>query len=158
MAKERNRPYSQFNFRVSWTPATGSQGEALNEEDVKAGFQEVSGLGMEITVAEYRAGNSLTNETMKLTGTVKTPDITLKRGVIGQMDLYQWLNEVRNGAQNQLKNVTIKLMSEDRNNEAMKWTLSNARPIKYTGPALNGKGTDLAIEELVLSAERIEMA
>jgi hypothetical protein len=30
--------------------------------------------------------------------------------------------------------------------------------MKYTGPSLNGKGTDLAIEELVLAAERIEMA
>lgn len=158
MAKERNRPYSQFNFRVSWTPATGNQGEALNEEDVKAGFQEVSGLGMEITVAEYRAGNSKTNESIKITGTVKTPDVTLKRGVIGQTDLYEWLNEVRDGSQNHLKDVTIMLKSEDRKDDAMKWTLYSARPIKYTGPALNGKGTDLAIEELVLSAERIEMA
>ena len=30
--------------------------------------------------------------------------------------------------------------------------------MKYTGPSLNGKGTDLAIEELVLAAERIEVS
>ena len=40
----------------------------------------------------------------------------------------------------------------------MQWKLIGARPMKYTGPSLNGKGTDLAIEELVLAAERIEMA
>ena len=154
---ERDRPYSQFNFRVSWEPATDNEGTTMGEQDVRAGFQEVSGLGMEITVAEYRAGNYPTNEPIKVTGTVKTPDVTLKRGVIGRLDLYGWLDAVRNGAQNQLKNVTIKLMTEDRTETAQEWKLVNARPMKYTGPSLNGKGTDLAIEELVLSAERIEM-
>jgi len=155
--EERDRPYSQFNFRVSWQPASGNEGEALNETDVKAGFQEVSGLGMEINIAEYRAGNAATNEPIKITGTAKTPDVTLKRGVIGSLDLYNWMNEVRDGSQKHLKNVTIKLMSEDRETTAVEWLLKNARPMKYTGPSLNGKGTDLAIEELVLSAERIEM-
>lgn len=154
--KERDRPYSQFNFRVSWDPATDNEGESLGEESVEAGFQEVSGIGMEITVAEYRGGNFSTNEPMKITGMVKTPDITLKRGVIGRVDLWNWLNAVRDGAQNQLKNVTIRLMTEDRTEVAQEWILKNARPMKYTGPSLNGKGTDVAVEELVLAAERIE--
>lgn len=157
MAKFRNRPYSQFNFTVSWKEATGNEPGSLDEDKVQAGFQEVSGLGMEITVAEYRAGNFRTNEPIKITGTVKTPDVTLKRGVIGSLDLYQWMNEVRNGSQNHLKNVTITLKAEDRE-KAQQWILKDARPIKYTGPSLTGKGTDLAIEELVLSAERIELA
>lgn len=150
MATERDRPFSQFNFRVSW--------DTLDENTVQAGFQEVSGLGMEITVAEYRAGNHPDNGTMKITGTVKTPDVTFKRGVIGYLDLYGWLNDVRNGSQTALRNVTIRLMSEDRETVAMEWLLLNARPMKYTGPSLNGKGTDLAIEELVLAAERIDQA
>ena len=158
MAIKRNRPYSQFNFRVSWQPASDNEGDNLAEDTVEAGFQEVSGLGMEITVAEYRAGNYMENSPLKITGMVKTPDITLKRGVIGTLDLYQWLDAIRNGAQNQLKNVQIKLMAEDRETIAQEWKLINARPMKYTGPSLNGKGTDLAIEELVLAAERIEMA
>jgi hypothetical protein len=29
--------------------------------------------------------------------------------------------------------------------------------MKYTGPSLNGKGNDLAVEELVLAAERITL-
>ena len=157
MAQERSRPYSQFNFLVSWQPATDNEGDILSEDSVQAGFQEVSGLGMEITVAEYRAGNFKGNEPIKITGTVKTPDVTFKRGVIGSLDLSKWLNAIRDGAQNQLKNVTIKLLAEDRETIAQQWNLINARPMKYTGPSLNGKGTDLAIEELVLAAERIEM-
>ena len=150
MATERERPYSQFNFRVSW--------DGLDENSVQAGFQEVSGLGMEITVAEYRAGNYNENAPIKITGTVKTPDVTFKRGLIGSLDLYAWLNEVRNGAQDQLKTVTVKLMSEDRADVAQEWVLTNARPMKYTGPTLTGSGTEVAVEELVMAAERIDVA
>jgi phage tail-like protein len=150
MATARDIPYSQFNFRVSW--------DGLNERTVEAGFQEVSGLGLEMTVAEYRAGNYQENSPLKVNTTYKVPDVTLKRGVIGRLDFYEWLDAVREGAADQLKTVTIKLMAEDRNTEALQWKLVGARPMKYTGPSLNGKGTDLAIEEFVLSAERIEMS
>jgi phage tail-like protein len=150
MATPRDYPYSQFNFRVSW--------DGLNETAVNAGFQEVSGLGLEMTVAEYRAGNWSENSSRKVNTTYKVPDVTCKRGVLGALDLYQWLDAVRNGTQGQLKTVTIKLMSEDRTTAVMTWKLLRARPMKYTGPALNGKGTDLAIEELVLASERIELS
>lgn len=151
MATEREGvPYSQFNFQVT----LGDEGP----DRPQAGFQEVSGLGMEITVAEYRAGNSRENAPVKVTGTYKVPDITLKRGVMGYLDLYEWLDEIRNGAQDQLRTVKIDMMSEDRATVAMSWKLLKARPIKYTGPSLNGKGTDVAVEELVLAAERIEVS
>ncbi len=149
MAEFRERPYSQFNFLVDL--GTGDTASP------QAGFQEVSGLGMEITVAEYRAGNFKDNTPMKITGTYKVPDITLKRGVIGSLDLYQWLDQVRAGAQDQLRNITIQLQNEDHSSVVMEWKLTNARPIKYTGPSFSGKGTDVAIEELVLSCERIDL-
>lgn len=147
MAEERDRPYSQFNYLVDLGDG--------DTDSPRAGFQEVSGLGMEITVAEYRNGNEKENSTRKITGTFKVPDVTLKRGVIGAEDLYEWLNEVRNGSQEALRSVKIQLLSEDRSKVAVTWLLNNARPIKYTGPSLNGKGTDVAVEELVLACEGI---
>ncbi|VVB89330.1 T4-like virus tail tube protein gp19 [uncultured archaeon] len=108
-------------------------------------------------MAEYRAGNKKDNAVDKITTRYKVPDVTLKRGVIGSLDMYLWINDVRNGKQDALRPVTITLQSEDRIAEAQKWKLLNARPIKYTGPALSGKGTELAIEELVLACERIEV-
>jgi len=113
---------------------------------------------MEIHMAEYRAGNSKENSPMKVTGSYKINDITLKRGVIGDLTtLYSWIDAVRNGDQTQLQTVTIQLMDEQGNGPVQSWKLTNARPIKYTGPALTGKGTDVAIEELVLAAERIDL-
>ncbi len=134
MAIERDRPYSQFNFLVSW--------EGLDATDVKAGFQEISGLGMEITVAEYRAGNFKDNAPMKITGTYKTPDITLKRGVIGATNLYQWLEEVRNGAQDALKDVTIELLTQDRSETAVKWEAQEraAHEVHRPGAQRQGHG------------------
>ena len=139
----RERPISQFNFQVDF---------GVDPNAPQAGFQEVSGLGLEITVAEYRNGNELVNTPRKITGTYKVPDVTLKRGVIGDDTLYEWLNEVRDGSQDALRTVTITLLAEDRT-PAQTWELLNARPIKYTGPALTGKGTDVAVEELVLASE-----
>jgi len=52
MATDHDTPYRQFNFRVNL--ATGM----TSPNDFNAEFQEVAGLGMEINMAEYRAGNS----------------------------------------------------------------------------------------------------
>ncbi len=151
MAVERERPYGQFNFRVVIE-------NGPDAASTKAAFQEVGGLGMEITIAEYRGGNFKDNAPLKVTGTYKVPDITLKRGVIGELaTLYEWVNEVRLGSQTALRTVTIELQSEDHTQTVQAWKLTNARPMKYTGPSLSGKGTDVAIEELVLASERIDI-
>jgi phage tail-like protein len=150
MAVERDRPYSAFNFLVK----LGDEGDPVS---VRAGFQEVSGLGMEIKIQEYRAGNWKLNSSIKVSGLYSVPDVTLKRGVIGALDIYQWSEQVRTGQPGALRTVVIQLQSEDHSSVVMEWKLTNARPIKYTGPAFNGKGTDVAIEELVLSAEHVEM-
>ena len=65
MARPKNYPYSQFNFLVEWDNIKG--------ETKDAGFQEVSGMGLEINVTEYRAGNQKTNEPIKVTTTAKAP-------------------------------------------------------------------------------------
>ena len=149
MAVLRDRPYTQFNFLVDL--GTGvTEGPA-------AGFQEVSGIGMEVTVAEYRTGNHKENSVMKITGMNKSTDVTMKRGIIGSLDLYQWLNQIRNGDQKALRTVTIQLQNEDRTEIVQTWKLLRARIIKHTSGPFNAKGTDVAMEEIVLAYERLEM-
>ena len=112
---------------------------------------------MEVTVSEYRAGNHKENSVMKITGMNKSTDVTMKRGVIGSLNLYQWLNDIRNGDQGALRTVTISLQSEDHTSVVATWKLMRARIIKHTSGPLNAKGTDVAMEELVLAYERLEM-
>ena len=149
MAILRERPYGQFNFLVDLGNG--------NTQGPQAGFQEVSGIGMETTVIEYRNGNSKENNVMKLTGLTKVSDVTLKRGIIGSVDLYAWLDQIRNGDQNAMRTVTIQLQSEDHNDVVQTWKLLRARISKHTSGPLNAKGTDVAMEELVLAFERLEI-
>jgi phage tail-like protein len=149
MAVLRDRAYIQFNFLVDLGTGT--------TEGPEAGFQEVSGIGMEVTVAEYRNGNSRENSVMKITGLNKATDVTLKRGVIGSLSLYKWLDQIRNGDQGALRTVTLQLQNEDHTQVVQTWKLLRARIIKHTSGPFNAKGTDVAMEELVLAYERLEM-
>jgi phage tail-like protein len=85
--------------------------------------------------------------------------VTLKRGLVGATDFFAWIKDVRDGVQsNVFATVIIELMAEDHSGPVLTWKLANARPIKYTGPTLNAKGgTDVAMEELVLACERIDI-
>src|SRR5215213_7317748 len=149
MAVLRERPYVQFNFLVDL--GTGST------DGPEAGFQECSGIGMEVTVSEYRNGNEKENSVRKITGMNKSTDVTMKRGVIGSLNLYNWLHQIRNGDQSALRTVTVQLQNEDHTAVVQTWKLLRARIIKHTSGPMNAKGTDVAMEELVVAYERLEM-
>ena len=149
MAVLRDRPYGQFNFLVDL--GTGQT------DGPEAGFQECSEISMSVDVIEYRNGNDKENGPRKITGLNRAADVTLKRGVIGSLNLYVWLDQVRNGDQNALRTVTISLQNEDHTAVVMTWKLLRARPIKHISGPLNAKGTDVAMEELVLAYERLQL-
>jgi phage tail-like protein len=149
MAVQRDRPYVQFNFLVDL-------GNGVTEGP-QAGFQEVSNIGMEVTVAEYRTGNMRENSVQKITGMNKATDVTMKRGVIGVLDLYTWLDQIRNGDQQAYRTVTVQLQNEDHTQVVQTWKLLRARIIKHVSGPMNAKGTDVAMEELTLAYERLQM-
>jgi phage tail-like protein len=151
MATQRDDPYGSFNFLVDF--ASGDTGSVL------AGFQEVTGMHVEMTAGEYRNGNSKKNHAVKVSGMYKIGDITFKRGMMGATDLYSWMDTLRTGdrSTNTIRTVHVTLQDE-AHNQVMQWTLFNARPMKLSAPALNAKtGTEVAIEELVLSCEDMTM-
>lgn len=149
MAVLRERPYTQFNFLVDLGDG--------NTEGPQAGFQEIGPIGMEVEVIEYRTGNSKENGPIKLTGLQKVADVTLRRGIIGSLALYQWLNDIRNGSQGAMRTVTVQLQNEDRSATVQTWKLLRARIVKHTSGPFNAKGSEVAIEELVLAYERLEI-
>ncbi|MET1059532.1 MAG: phage tail protein [Nocardioides sp.] len=143
----REHPYGRFNFIVTL-------GDVGGEDQAVGGFSEVSGLGSEIVYAEYRNGNDRENHVRKIPTLHKTGDVTLTRGVIGDLRLFEWLKLVREGTIDR-RTVTIDLLDEGRN-PVCRWVLRSALPRRWTGPTLSGKGADVAIEELVLIAEQID--
>jgi len=149
MAVFRDRPYAQFNFLVDL--GTGES------EGPEAGFQECGPISTSVDVIEYRNGNEKENAPRKLTGLNRASDVTLKRGLIGSLNLYQWLDQIRNGDPAAVRTVVIRLMSEDHSASVMTWKLLRARIIKHTSGPLNARGTDVAMEEITLAYERLEL-
>lgn len=138
----RTAPYGSFNYTVEF-----------DSQEVFGGFSDISGLGTEITIAEYRNGNDPENHMRKIPGIHKISDVTLKRGIINSKTVWDWISLVRREGVGGQKQVSITLFDEARN-PVQKWILQGVIPMKYTGPTLAAKGgTDVAMEELVLSAE-----
>ncbi len=149
----RENPYGAFNFLVT---LGGSQGDG-GEGTIIGGFSDVSGLGTEVSYSEYRNGNERFNTVRKVPNTHKVDDVTLKRGVVGSDDLWNWLKGVRDGTADP-RNVTVTLLDEARN-PVVTWSLRNAQPKKWTGPTLAAKGGgDVAMEELSLVCEGLEIS
>jgi phage tail-like protein len=144
----RDNPYGAFNFIVRL-------GNVGGEEQIVGGFSDVSGLGSEVKYSEYRNGNDPENHVRKIANTDSTDDVTLKRGVIGDLRLFEWLKATREGDHDP-RTVTITLLSEAKE-PAVRWILQAAQPKKWVGPTLAAKGGgEVAMEELQLVAERID--
>jgi phage tail-like protein len=77
--------------------------------------------------------------------------------VIGSLNLYQWLDQIRNGDQSAFRTITIQLQNEDHTAVVQTWKLLRARIIKHVSGPMNAKGTDVAMEELTIAYERLEM-
>jgi phage tail-like protein len=148
VATRPEAPYGAFKYLVK----LGQQG---GEDTVAGGFSDVSGLGNEVKYSEYRVGSSPQNHVVKIANTNSTDDVTLKRGVIGDVRLFQWLKDTREGRFDR-RTVIVTLLDE-AGTPVCAWTLHSAQPKKLVGPTLAGKGGgEVATEELHLVAESIE--
>lgn len=143
----RTTPYGAFNFIVN-----------VDGGEVFGGFSDVSGLGTEVTMAEYRFGNDKENHVRKVAGIHKVSDVTLKRGILNSKTLFDWIAQTRTLGPAAQKSLTITLLDESHK-AVQTWVLRGVVPMKYTGPTLAAKGgSDVAMEEVVLSAEALELA
>jgi len=140
---QRIDPYKNFRFLVE---IEGIQ---------QAGFMECSGLGSQVEVIEYREGGD-PSWVRKMPGRVFYPDIVLKRGVTQNQELYQWHQAVIQGELVR-KNGSV-ILQDAQGNEVIRWNFFNAWPSKWAGPTLDGKGNEVAIEELTLTCEQQALA
>src|SRR5881398_406376 len=128
--RKRNHAYGKFNFLVDLG--------AGNTEGPQAAFQECN-IGIVVTVPEFRSRNEKENSVRKITGLNKSTDVTMKRGVIGSLNLYSWLNQIRNGDQSAYRTVLIHMQNEDHTATVQTWKLLRARIIKHTSGPMNAK-------------------
>jgi len=142
MAVQRSDPYPAFNYLIDIGGITAG------------GFSEVSGLDAEVQPIDYRNGDE-DFVARKLPGIKRFPNIVLKRGIIGNLDLFKWLNTAMTGAVDRREGAII--LRDEQRNEVMRWKITRAWATKLTGPALKGDGNAIAIESLEIAHESLEV-
>ena len=140
---QRNDPYSAMNFLVE-----------LDGISVAA-FRECSGLISELTVIEYRNGSDR-GSPRKLPGMQKFSNITLKRGITGDRQLWDWHKTALDGSV-QRKNGSILLLDES-GQEVLRWNFRQGWVSKYEAPTLTASSNEVAIETLEIAHEGFELA
>ena len=117
--------------------------------EVVANFQECSGLTVEVEVQEYVEGGN--NEFIhKLPGRMKYTNITLKRGISDNPQFTQWRPKIEGGKiAVERKNLSIILFTHS-GETAKRWEVSDAYPIKWTGPDLRASSMEILLESVEL--------
>ena len=139
----RDDLYTGFNFLVEIDGIT------------VAAFKQVSGLGSETEVIEYRAGSDKANTVRKLPGLTRYANIVLKRGVTKDAQLWNWRKTVEQGIADR-RNGSIVLLDEARS-EILRWDFSNGWVAKFSGPDLNAQANEVAIETIEIAHEGLTL-
>jgi phage tail-like protein len=140
---QRDDPYGQYNFLVEIDGVT------------RAGFTECSGLDADVQKIDYREGADIQQNVRKLRGLVNFTDIMLKRGYTQDKELYNWYRDIVNGNIDR-RSCEIALFNEARN-EVLRWRVVEAWIGTWKGPAFNATANEIAIEEVSLCHEGLEL-
>jgi phage tail-like protein len=138
MATPRVDPYVTFNYLVEISGIRAG------------GFNEISGLDAEVQTIDYRNGDE-DFVARQLPGIKKFPHIVLKRGIIGELDVFAWVQQGANGRVDRREGAII--LRDEQRNEVMRWKFIRGWACKYTGPSLKGTSNEVAIESIEIAHE-----
>ena len=126
-------PYLGYNFFVEW------------DGIIYAGFQECSGLDTTQNATEYREGTDPAT-VRKIPGLVSYSNISLKRGITNNDELWKWRKNIMDGTVDR-RNVSIVLLDQ-QGSEKIRWNLTHCWPTTWSAPDMNATSDDIAIESL----------
>ncbi len=102
----------------------------------------------------------------KLPGLERYPNVVLRRGICGDLTLWQMRQAIRDATNGPEFNtaigsttptLTVQLQDETHKN-VVTWTLHNVWVSKLSGPTMNAKANEIAVESVEFVCERIEMS
>ncbi len=124
--------------------------------EVTGFFSECSGLGSEHEVIEQKLVDEKGHEFIKrLPGRLKWENITLKRGITDNMDIWKWRKAVEEGKVKEARRNGSIVMMDQELKEVARWDFENAWPTKVSGPSLKSDSNEVGVEELVIAHERL---
>jgi phage tail-like protein len=128
---------------------------AIEVQGVVTGyFTECSGIGSEHEVIEHKVVDEKGRESIqKIPGRLKWQDVTLKRGITSNMDIWEWRDQVVKGeVEGARRNGSI-VMFDQSLGEVARWNFENAWPSKVSGPSVKSDSNEFGIEELTIVHE-----
>ena len=135
---------ARYSLRVVW------DGEQI------AGVRRVRGLGQLTELVTIHDGSD-PNASRVIVGPTKFEPVTIERGITHDDAFEKWARAVQQGAgPAPRKDVRIELHDGERRITAA-WVLKGALPIKFEAPDLNAASNDVAIEQLTLAYEGLEL-
>lgn len=138
MAVKRDDPYAAFNYLIEIGGITAG------------GFSEVSGIDAEVEPIDYRNGDEDFVK-RKLPGIKKFTNVVLKRGIIGDLDVFNWIKTAMDGAVDRREGAII--LRDEQRTEVMRWKFIRGWACKYMGPSLKGDSSAVAIESIEICHE-----
>jgi len=144
----RDDPYAGHQFEVVIT-GVSDDGTA-----VKGSFAECSGLEASMDPIEYRNGSE-DFTVRKIPGLKKFANIVLKRGIIGDLTLWNWILEGLDGSVHRTDGAIVLL--DEAKQEVMRWKFKRGWPSKYTVAGFNAKNNEIAMETLEIAHEGLSI-
>jgi phage tail-like protein len=92
----------------------------------------------------------------KIPGRMKWNNITLKRGITGNMDMWKWREKVEKGKVTEARLNGSVTMHDQDGTAIARWNFINAWPSKLTGPTANATNNEVGVEELEITHETYE--
>jgi len=155
-----------FRFAVTLTASAGPRAPAVAELG-NGLFSECTGLELEADIQEYLEGGR-NDGVVRRVGRVKLVPLVLKRGmfVTGQdgaggraadTALWDWLTGMVSGVLPIPRYDGMVQGMAPAGREGARWTFGRALPVRGTGPALNARTGEIAMEELHLVHEGLRL-
>ncbi|HTV73860.1 MAG TPA: phage tail protein [Candidatus Acidoferrales bacterium] len=150
---------SQGSVSLALNVASSSVSAAVSAVGAVAGallggFQECTGLETSLEVEDYKEGG-LNDRIRKFPSRVTWTNIVLKRGIGIGDDLWQWHADYINGTGKRRDGIIV--LENDQHVPMKMWHFQRGLPIKWSGPALNAKMSEVAIESLEIVHEGLTL-
>lgn len=117
-----------------------------NDFDVR--FTEVGGLSVELATEEVAEGGE-NRFVQKYPTRAKYPELVLKRGLLRNSEVWNWVRQCIEDYQIEPKSVDIKLLNE-AHQPLMTWHVVGAYPTKWAVTDLNANSNAVVVESLQL--------
>jgi phage tail-like protein len=117
-------------------------------------FTECGGIGSEHEVIDHKIVDDKGRERIqKIPGRLKWENISLKRGITDNMDIWDWREQVVQGNVEEARHNGSIVMFNQALEEVARWNFENAWPVKVSGPSVKSDSNEFGIEELVITHE-----